>query len=101
VVRALCVSPLRFREGLGTQMMHFVMETASRMRCRAVRFDVWSGNVPAVKLCEKLGFRCAGRKSVVRFGVGADERAYYEWAPAGGAGNETGRASPESSQGHA
>lgn len=101
VVRALCVSPLRFREGLGTQMMHFVMETASRMRCRAVRFDVWSGNVPAVSLCEKLGFRCAGRKNAVRFSAGADERAYYEWAPAGGEGNGTGRASFVGSQGKA
>lgn len=81
VVRALCVSPLRFREGLGTQMMHFVMETASRMRRRAVRLDVWSGNAPAASLCEKLGFRRAGRKKAMRFGVAPDERFYYEWSP--------------------
>ncbi len=75
----LCVSPLRLREGLGTQLLHYAVGTAQRTRSRAVRCHCRSGNVPMRALLEKTGFILAcERKADFPTGIG-ELAAYYEY----------------------
>lgn len=78
--RMLCVTPLQARQTMGTQLLHYAVQSAAKMRCRAVRLDVWTGNAPMNALCKKLDFRCAGTGKKPLFdGAEPDEQNFYEY----------------------
>ena len=75
----LCVSPLRVREGFGTQLLHYAIGTAQRTRSRAVRCHCRTGNSPMRALLEKTGFVLVCERET-DFAAGVRERAaYYEF----------------------
>lgn len=79
-VKFLCVTPLRPRQTLGTQLLHYAMEHAARLRCRALRLDVWTENAPMNALCTKLGFRLAGTAGIaLADGVPVQFHNLYEY----------------------
>ena len=53
----------RFRgQGMGTALMHHVLETAPSLGAQRATLEVRSSNVGAIKLYERLGFRVAGTR---------------------------------------
>lgn len=75
----LCVSPLRAREGFGTQLLHYAVGTAQRTRSRAVRCHCRAGNAPMRALLEKTGFVPVCEREA-DFPSGVSERAaFYEY----------------------
>ncbi|MBQ4491603.1 MAG: GNAT family N-acetyltransferase [Pyramidobacter sp.] len=78
-VDLLCVSPLRGREGLGTQMLHYAIGLAQRTRARAVRLDCLERNVPMIALLEKTGFVLAAKKAAPCPAGSDEETRWYEY----------------------
>ena len=56
VVHRLCVSPLYHRQGLATQVMEYVEQTAKDQGFSSIHLDTFSGNPKALNLYHKLGF---------------------------------------------
>ncbi|MCR4963987.1 MAG: GNAT family N-acetyltransferase [Firmicutes bacterium] len=59
-IHALGVDPRRQGQGLGKQMIAFVMGLAKAKGAKALRVDVLDGNMPALRLYPSLGFLHAG-----------------------------------------
>lgn len=79
-VKILCVTPLRPGQTLGTQLLHYALECAVRIRCRAVRLNVWTENAPMNALCTRLGFRLAGTAGIeLAPGVPPQPQNFYEY----------------------
>lgn len=78
VATMLCVPPRYFGYGYGMQMLHDAIKRAKRMRLRALRLDVWTGNTPAVALIERLGFVRVDTRMAKAYGEVESEQAYYE-----------------------
>lgn len=56
VVHLLCVAPGMGGQGLGRQLIERALRVARDMGVRVVRLDVLTGNVPAHRLYESVGF---------------------------------------------
>lgn len=56
------VHPDYRRKGVGMQMMQELLERAIRRGAKCAMLEVRAGNVPAIRMYEKLGFAVAGRR---------------------------------------
>ena len=71
--------PVRGREGLGTQMLHYAIGLAQRTRARAVRLDCLERNMPMIALLEKTGFVLAAKKAAPCPAGSDEETRWYEY----------------------
>lgn len=79
VIHLLCVRPSRAGQGIGKEMVQFVIREGKRRNYRAVRLDTGSQNKPAAALYEKLGFTLAGTETMAIGGVIAhNNHLFYE-----------------------
>lgn len=70
VIHALASDPEIYHSGIGRKMVEYCIETAKKQGYGAIRLDVVPTNTPARHLYEKMGFRFAGEKNLIR---GIDE----------------------------
>lgn len=78
VVHTLCVPPSQAGKGYGKTMMQYAMKKAREWHCKAVRLDTFAGNTPAAGLYRTLGFRYAGKASVLLQGLIPEEQIFFE-----------------------
>ena len=78
VIHTLCVPPSQAGRGIGTRMVRFALEEAARRGCEVMRLDTWENNKPAEKLYLRLGFRHAGKASVLFEGSIAENLIFLE-----------------------
>lgn len=72
----LCVDPAHHGQGLGRQMMRFLMDSAQQAFCTIFLLEVRRSNAAARRLYESLGFSTLGvRKGYYPNGEGATEDA--------------------------
>ena len=57
VVYTLAVNPDYLRMGVGEKLLLFAEELAMKEGCLSIRLDVVKGNIPAIHLYEKCGFK--------------------------------------------
>lgn len=60
VLHTLSVSPACYGQGIGSKMVALCIQYARKNGYKAIRLDVVPGNVPAIRLYEKMGFTYAG-----------------------------------------
>ena len=77
-VRLLCVTPLRAREGLATQALHYAMVWGQKRGYKAIRAAVPAGNIPAEKLFAKLGFTRVCEKMMSLYGDVTENHVLFE-----------------------
>ena len=51
------VHPRFLRQGIGKQLMEFILGYAAREKIKAVRLDVYEKNTPAIRPYEQMGFQ--------------------------------------------
>lgn len=57
VIYTFVVHPKYFNQGIGKVLIDFAYECAIKNNVEALRLDVYEGNLPAIKLYEKCGFK--------------------------------------------
>ena len=57
VLYTFAVHPRFLRQGIGKQLMEFILAWAAREKIKAVRLDVYEKNTPAIRLYEQMGFQ--------------------------------------------
>lgn len=60
VVHTLVVHPRFMRRGVSGRLMEFAREHAASSGMKAVRLDVSAGNIPAIRLYERSGYKYIG-----------------------------------------
>ncbi|MCG8475954.1 MAG: GNAT family N-acetyltransferase [Cytophagales bacterium] len=78
VVHTLVVRPDCFGRGMGASLMQFVVAEASRLKMKAIRLDVYKGNLPAIRLYERFGFEYVDTVDLGLGMYGLDEFKLYE-----------------------
>jgi ribosomal-protein-alanine N-acetyltransferase len=66
----ICVHPAWQRRGMAQILLQRLFETATSLGADAILLEVRAGNMPAIRLYEKLGFNQVGRR-----------RGYYPGVP--------------------
>jgi GNAT superfamily N-acetyltransferase len=61
VAHRLCVSPANQGKGSGSGLMDFAEEHAKQNAYASIRLDAYTGNLAAVRLYERRGYRNAGQ----------------------------------------
>ncbi|MGN0203970.1 MAG: GNAT family N-acetyltransferase [Coprococcus sp.] len=56
VIYTFALHPDFLHQGLGKQMMSFIIDYAAHMNMKALRLDVYETNAPAIQLYEEFGF---------------------------------------------
>lgn len=64
IIHTLATDPEASGRGVGKYMVEYCIDVARKGGYKAVRLDVVPGNVPAVRLYEKIGFTFAGEKDL-------------------------------------
>ena len=72
------VSPRRRGRGVGREMLAFAVRCAEEQGARALRLDVYEGNLPAIRLYESAGFRYVDAVSLGLEEIGLDRFRLYE-----------------------
>lgn len=57
VIHTFVVHPNFWKCGVGNAMMGFSIEQGIKSHMRSIRLDVYEGNLPAIRLYEKCGFK--------------------------------------------
>lgn len=57
VIHTFAVHPNFLKCGVGKALMDFSVECAIKSHVKSIRLDVYEGNIPAIKLYEKCGFK--------------------------------------------
>ena len=57
VIYTFAVHPKYLNQGIGKKLINFAQEHAINNNVEALRLDVYEGNLPAIKLYEKSGFK--------------------------------------------
>ncbi|MBQ9886000.1 MAG: GNAT family N-acetyltransferase [Lachnospiraceae bacterium] len=66
VVHTLATAPKDYGKGVAKFIIEYCIQTARDEGYKAIRLDIVPGNIPAQKLYERLGFKCAGEKDLLR-----------------------------------
>ena len=66
-------------KGVGKSMVRFALAHARETGMKAVRLDVWKGNLPAEKLYESFGFKCAAITPMFYEDTGWTDFELYEY----------------------
>ena len=64
--------------GVGRAMLEFASRYAAEQGAKALRLDVYEGNLPAIRLYESAGFRYAGTVSLGLEDIGLDWFRLYD-----------------------
>ncbi|MBU3105801.1 GNAT family N-acetyltransferase [Clostridium gasigenes] len=57
VVHTFAVHPKFSKCGVGKALIHFAIEHSIKSQAKSIRLDVYEGNIPAIRLYEKCGFK--------------------------------------------
>ncbi|MGF7056829.1 GNAT family N-acetyltransferase [Brassicibacter mesophilus] len=57
VVHTFVVHPKFLKCGIGKALMDFSIEHSIKSQAKSIRLDVYEGNIPAIRLYEKCGFK--------------------------------------------
>lgn len=57
VIYTFVVHPMFLKCGVGKALMDFSIEHSIRAQIKSIRLDVYEGNIPAIRLYEKCGFK--------------------------------------------
>lgn len=57
VVHTFVVHPNFLKCGVGKALMEFSIEHSIKLQAKSIRLDVYEGNIPAISLYEKCGFK--------------------------------------------
>ncbi len=57
VIHTLVVHPEFLKCGVGKALMDFSVQHGKKSQVRSIRLDVYEGNIPAIKLYERCGFK--------------------------------------------
>ncbi|MGV8981486.1 GNAT family N-acetyltransferase, partial [Clostridium sp.] len=68
VVHTFVVHPKFLKCGVGKALMDFSTENSIKLQAKSIRLDVYEGNIPAIKLYEKCGFKYV---DIVDLGLGS------------------------------
>lgn len=74
----LAVHPDYLNRGVGSMLMEEILAYGRQSDIKAVRLDVCEGNLPAIRLYEKFGFRYVGMADMGLGEFGLDEFALYQ-----------------------
>lgn len=74
----LAVHPDYLNRSVGSMLMEEILAYGRACGAKAVRLDVCEGNLPAIRLYQKFGFRFIGMADMGLGGFGLDEFALYE-----------------------
>ncbi len=80
VIHALGVHPAHKGRGFARELVRKAAETARRRGMHALRLDVLSDNVPAIRLYESAGFRYISNMNLFYEDTGVAEFLLYELA---------------------
>lgn len=69
VVHTFAVHPAYAGQGIGSALLDFAKEHATREGMESLRLDVYVGNAPAIRLYERAGYTCVGEADL---GYGKD-----------------------------
>ena len=72
------VSPRRRGRGVGREMLAYAVRCAEEQGARALRLDVYEGNLPAIRLYESAGFQYVDTVSLGLEEIGLDRFRLYE-----------------------
>ncbi len=64
VIHALAVDPDCQGSGIGKEILNYCINMAKQSGFKAIRLDIVPDNIPAQRLYEGFGFRCAGEADV-------------------------------------
>lgn len=77
-VLGIAVHPAHHGKGIGTKLMAAALDLADNwLNLKRVELQVFTTNVPAVKLYEKFGFVIEGEAKYASFAQGAYRNLYY------------------------
>ncbi len=65
VIHTLCVDPICAGSGIGSAIISFAKELASKKGCVAIRLNTTDRNTPAISLYEKNGFSVADTQKIL------------------------------------
>jgi len=57
VIHTFLVHPQFLKSGVGNALIDFAINQGIKSQVKAIRLDVYEGNIPAIKLYEKFGFK--------------------------------------------
>ncbi|WP_019849597.1 GNAT family N-acetyltransferase [Desulfitobacterium sp. PCE1] len=57
VIHYICCTPKFWKCGVGNALIGFSMEHGIESQVKSIRLDVYEGNIPAIRLYEKCGFK--------------------------------------------
>lgn len=60
VMRTFAVHPSFWKCGVGNRLIDFSIEHGIEAQVKSIRLDVYEGNIPAIRLYEKCGFKYTG-----------------------------------------
>lgn len=78
VVYTFAVHPDYMKCGVGKALMDFAEEQAVKSDVKSIRLDVYEGNMPAIRLYEKCGFKYIGTVDLGLCNYGLDWFRLYE-----------------------
>lgn len=79
IIHVLAVAPRSFRKGIGEKFLTAFINYAKSTTIKAIRLDVFKVNVPAIKLYEKVGFKCMGETVMFVPNIGEEEFCLFEY----------------------
>ncbi len=78
VIYTFVVHPEFLKCGVGKALIDFAIENAIKSHVRSIRLDVYEGNMPAIKLYEKCGFKYVDTVDLGLGNYGLDWFKLYE-----------------------
>lgn len=78
VVHTFVVHPEFMKCGVGNALIDFSIEHSIRSNVKSIRLDVYEGNIPAIKLYEKCGFKYVDTVDLGLSNYGLDWFKLYE-----------------------
>ncbi|MDP4089563.1 MAG: GNAT family N-acetyltransferase [Bacillota bacterium] len=78
VIHTFVVHPEFMKFGIGRALLDFADEQGFKSKVKAIRLDVYEGNIPAVKLYEKCGYKYVDTVDLGLSNYGLDWFKLYE-----------------------
>lgn len=78
VIRTFVVHPQFMKCGVGKALVDFAGERSIQSQVKAIRLDVYEGNIPAIRFYEKCGFQYVGTVDLGLGNYGLDWFRLYE-----------------------
>ena len=79
IIHVLAVAPQSLRKGIGEKLLTELINYAKSTTIKSIRLDVFKVNVPAIKLYEKVGFKCMGETVMFVPNIGEEKFCLFEY----------------------